>query len=266
MNKNWRLLDTGKRDAATNMAIDEAILLQQGSQPQPTLRFYDWNQPSFSFGYFQHVASQLDTYRCADEEVELVRRITGGGIVIHGWDLTYSIIAPRDTVLIRADLSSSYRWIADCLFAAFHQLRIPAERYGSKAKPIAGGANTCLTNAAENDMMLNGRKIAGVSQRRNRFAAMYQGYIAVRMPPRHILALTSHGTNSESEFLRKSTAINSDSMPPIERSELVQSVIFGFETVSQINLISAELSAAEIRTAEILARSKYATRDWTLRQ
>ena len=70
-----------------NMAIDEALL---ESATIPTIRFYRWNSPALSFGYFG-TFSDVAIYAA---ERDLVRRWTGGGIVLHGDDLTYSIIIP----------------------------------------------------------------------------------------------------------------------------------------------------------------------------
>ncbi len=82
------LHDLEPRAAALNMALDEALLQ---TVTQPVLRFYRWRRPALSFGYFGRFA---DVAAEASAR-ELVRRWTGGGIVLHGADLTYSIILPR---------------------------------------------------------------------------------------------------------------------------------------------------------------------------
>src|ERR1700716_1404298 len=88
--------DREPKSAALNMAVDEALLAEV---PAPTLRFYRWRQPSLSFGYFglyAEVASQSN-------EREIVRRWTGGGIVPHGGDVTYSvIISPSHPLFVRS--------------------------------------------------------------------------------------------------------------------------------------------------------------------
>src|SRR4030095_721878 len=75
------------RSAAMNMAIDEALL---ESASAPSIRFYRWESPALSFGYFGRFADVADKA----SERDLVRRWTGGGIVFHGEDLTYSIVIP----------------------------------------------------------------------------------------------------------------------------------------------------------------------------
>src|SRR5437016_462377 len=79
--------DIDSRSAAMNMAIDEALL---EIATEPTIRFYCWDHPALSFGYFGKFADVASFV----SERDIVRRWTGGGIVLHGEDLTYSIVIP----------------------------------------------------------------------------------------------------------------------------------------------------------------------------
>ena len=114
--------------------------------------------------------------------------------------------------------------------------------------------------------MLNGKKVAGVSQRRNRIGVMYQGYIALEIPPPAILALTSKLPDFEEALTGKSAAINTTQLPPKNREQIEDAVVTGFEAVSGIRLIAADLSVREIEAAKFLAESKYATAEWTFRR
>src|SRR5574338_441139 len=79
--------DSTAQSAAINMSMDEALL---ESATIPTIRFYRWRSPSLSFGYFGKF-SDVAVYAA---ERDSIRRWTGGGIVLHGHDLTYSIVIP----------------------------------------------------------------------------------------------------------------------------------------------------------------------------
>src|SRR5438132_1891082 len=82
-----------------NMAIDEALLEHASS---PSIRFYRWDHPALSFGYFGKFADVANY----STERDLVRRWTGGGIVFHGDDLTYSIVVPAsDSVFTESAIS-----------------------------------------------------------------------------------------------------------------------------------------------------------------
>src|SRR5436853_7239892 len=79
--------DIPSRSAALNMAIDEALL---ETAAVPTIRFYQWDHPALSFGYFGRFADVANHSNDRDH----VRRWTGGGIVFHGDDLTYLVVVP----------------------------------------------------------------------------------------------------------------------------------------------------------------------------
>jgi len=93
--------DAAPRSAAINMAIDEALL---ETATIPSIRFYRWNSPALSFGYFGKFADVADYA----PERDLVRRWTGGGMVFHGDDLTYSIIIPAASEFSSASSKSTY--------------------------------------------------------------------------------------------------------------------------------------------------------------
>src|SRR5213082_3723701 len=98
--------------AALNMAIDEALLEQAAV---PSIRFYQWHSPALSFGYFGRFADVADYAG----ERDLVRRWTGGGIVFHEEDLTYSIVIPPGDPVFSESSMSIYEKIHRALCNAF---------------------------------------------------------------------------------------------------------------------------------------------------
>src|SRR5213080_714264 len=102
-----------EHSAAMNMAIDEALL---DSVAVPSIRFYRWRSSALSFGYFGKFADVAD-YAA---ERDLVRRWTGGGIVFHGDDLTYSIIIPAASEFSSASSKSIYAMIHAALCDALN--------------------------------------------------------------------------------------------------------------------------------------------------
>jgi lipoate-protein ligase A len=252
-----RLLNMGANPAAMNMAIDEAILLAQQAQPNPTLRFYEWSSPALSFGYFQDIASEVDVAACHADGIELVKRMTGGGTVVHGWELTYTLILPRGAG--EMNISDAYHVIGQSLVKAFQRLGIPAQCYATCTEPAQTAQNICLTNPAEHDVMSDNKKLAGVSVRRNRNGIMFQGYISLEIPPSSILARVSKDPAVQEMLREKSTAINTDGRS-IPRSALIQAIS---ETLNLgIAFHSSELSSTEYVQAKTLAETKYATSGW----
>ena len=252
-----RLLNMGKNRAAMNMAIDEAILTAQKDHPNPTLRFYDWLNPAFSFGYFQNIASDVDVHVCREEKIELVKRMTGGGTVIHGWDLTYSLILPRYSG--EKTVSEMYQTIGNNLVNAFVKLGVPATCYDTQANQSDNPHNICLTDLVENDVLLNGKKIAGVSARRNRNGVLFQGYISLDTPPDRILKRVSNNKEIYHEVRNNSTAINSDERN-ISRNTLINTISETFNIGISFN--TGKMSEKEQKLAEEVAKNKYGTDAW----
>ena len=251
-----RILNMGKNWAAMNMAVDEAILITQKDQPNPTLRFYDWTNPAFSFGYFQDIAAEVDVETCREENIELVRRMTGGGTVVHGWDLTYTLILPRHDG--ETTVSDMYMRIGSSLVNAFDKLSIPTDCYTDTEQPESP-QNICLTNPAEHDVMCNDKKLAGVSVRRNRNGILFQGYISLDIPPAPILKRVSKIPEVQQMLLDNATAINTESRS-ISRSTLIKAICETYDVGITFN--SGKLSIAEKAQAETLVNTKYATSGW----
>ena len=252
-----RLLNMGKSSAAMNMAVDEAILLSQKEHSNPTLRFYDWETPAFSFGYFQDIASEVDVEGCRADGIELVKRMTGGGTVVHGWELTYTLVLPRGVGEI--GVFEAYRRIGQSLVKAFQKLGVPAQCYAASADSSQSAQNICLTNPAEYDIMCNEKKLAGVSVRRNRDGIMFQGYISLDMPPSSILARVSKDAAVQEMLREKSAVINTEGRF-ITRDALIQAISETFDL--GIAFKSARLSLVERAQAETLSETKYATTAW----
>jgi lipoate-protein ligase A len=261
----WRLIKTDQNNAAMNMAIDEAMLLTQKASFQPTLRFYDWLYPAFSFGYFQQISEEVDVSACDAHGIELVRRMTGGGTVVHGWDVTYTIIVPHGCGGLSKDISAAYCAISNCLINGLQRLGIDVAH--QIEKPLAGNApNICLTNPAQYDTLLNGKKIAGVSQRRNQSGVMYQGYIALDLPTSDVLAIASKQVGFDRVAAGQSTAINQCRSAPIYRKQLEDAVTLGFGKTLSVQFVDTELLPQEIETAELLAQTKYGSAEWNFRR
>ncbi len=256
MNTIGRLINMGKNCAAMNMAIDETILTFQKEQPLPTLRLYDWTSPAFSFGYFQDLASEVDIEACRAEGIELVKRMTGGGTVVHGWDLTYSLILPRKVGEI--SVPEMFQRIGNSLVMAFGKLGIPAECHVS-TETTPSNQNICLTNPAEHDVMCNDKKLAGVSVRRNRYGIMFQGYISLDLPPETILKRVSRIPEVQRMLLDSSIAINTAGRS-ITRSLLIGTICETFDVGIMFNC--GRLSLFEKEQAKVLVNSKYATQKW----
>jgi lipoate-protein ligase A len=159
--------DLEPQPAALNMAVDEALIADAAS---PILRFYRWRQPSLSFGYFGLYA---EAARQSDQR-EIVRRWTGGGIVPHGDDFTYSLIIPKDHPLLAKSSPEIYAAVHEAIRQALEANNIEAALMSQAAPKIS---EHCFANAVRADVISAGRKIAGAAHRRSRAGLLHQGSI-----------------------------------------------------------------------------------------
>ena len=167
---DWLRLDSGANTPAYNMALDEALLENAATIGQPVLRFYDWAELCATFGYSQNIAA----IEAATDLCPLIRRCTGGGLVPHDGDWTYSLIFPPDhewTVLVATE---SYRRTHALLQAAFKEIGVETELANSCRRPKPG---ECFEGHELHDLLWNGKKIAGAAQRRNRHGLLIQGSV-----------------------------------------------------------------------------------------
>lgn len=156
------------------MALDEALLDSAVRLDFPILRFYGWTEPAASFGYFQHYAD----VESATELRPLVRRPTGGGIVPHDRDWTYSAVFPPAHPWYSFDAIESYRQIHEWIRRAFARLNA---KTALAPEALKAGPGQCFVGYEKFDLLWGGQKIAGAAQRRAKQGLLIQG--SVQPPP-----------------------------------------------------------------------------------
>jgi lipoate-protein ligase A len=155
------------------MAVDEALLEFVAQWNQPVLRFYGWTEPAATFGYSQRYA---DIARWTALR-PLVRRPTGGGLVPHDADWTYSLAFPPLHSWYHLKAVESYKAVHEWLARAFSALGV-STRLAPTALATAPGQ--CFAGAERFDLLLQDAKIAGAAQRRNRSGLLIQGSVQPR--------------------------------------------------------------------------------------
>jgi lipoate-protein ligase A len=179
-------IDPVERDGPGNMAVDQWIA---ETSDLPVLRSYRWQPGWGSFGYF---------VKCSElppNGLRWVRRWTGGGIVDHRADWTYTLYVPRGEELAEARGAASYRVIHAAVVAALQAAGTSA-RLAGPAAPAAGG--DCFTRPVEHDVLdAEDRKIAGAGQRRTARGLLHQGSVASSLPlAQDLAAALAHRVDS----------------------------------------------------------------------
>ena len=261
----WRLIDTGPCDGPTNMAIDEALLLNYipGETP-PVLRIYGWSPPALSLGRYQDAPAVLDLDRCRADGVPVVRRVTGGGVIYHTDELTYSLVCAPNDLPPATSVKESFRVLTGFLLTAYRQMGFTAAYAVDAASahvPLGERTAFCFAGHETYDILANGRKLGGNAQRRLKHAVFQHGSIPLRnragegstylrQPPTYIVSTTT--------ALRE-LGINA----PVE--ELNDLLARSFAAALGVTLQPATLTAAEQQAAAQLRREKYLDDRWNLR-
>lgn len=153
-----RLLVDPPSDPAWNMAVDEALLRLAA---QPTLRLYGWSPHAVSLGWFQRRADFDDL----PPATVVVRRLTGGGAIHHGDELTFSLAL--DDSLLPSDVAASYGLLHDAAVAALADVGVPCERLTEGGAPSARPTGRwCFAEAGRDDVVTARGKLIGSAQRR----------------------------------------------------------------------------------------------------
>jgi lipoate-protein ligase A len=272
MQRQWRFLDTGRGDAAYNMALDEAILLtHDAGRTSPTLRVYGWEVPTLSLGYAQSTAHEVDLAACQQCGVAVVRRPTGGRAVLHDQEVTYSVILPTLLAHTGNTLTEHYRLIGLALEAALQQLGLPVhlERARRTAQtPRDTSSPACFAALARYELSVAGKKIVGSAQKRLQHALLQHGSIPLQMDRHRLFRCLRVPQDRRDALVQEAysnmTAVNEIATAPVSQRALCEALRRGFAASFGIACIDTPLLPEECRLAEALYATKYATPEWNI--
>lgn len=268
----WRILIDGKRSPQENMAIDEAIMLglEEGFS-EPTIRFYDWDPPTASFGYHQDVEKETDIERISVKGYGLIRRPTGGRLVLHKNEVTYAVVAPL-TDHLQGNVLEVYSEISKALAEGFRQMGIEVdfEKGSLTASEQREVHNPCFSSSSRYELSFEGKKIVGSAQVRRNSLFLQHGSILLDQNQAEVAELLP-GLNPEQRsklyhYLGKKTiSINEILDRPLCFHEAVSYLIAGFKKIWQKDVFftADALSLYEQEKVNELVREKYATKQWT---
>lgn len=169
------LHEDGTHDGAWNMAIDQAWL---ETSDHAVLRIYHWDQPTVTLGYAQSLARMMEHL----PHWPLVRRWTGGGVVMHDQDHTYSLMIPAVVPWAQTPAVQSYEQIHRALARHLVDAGYEGCRLAQMEDVIEGPL--CFTAPALHDVVRDSLKIAGAGQRRGRLGILHQGSVQnVKLEP-----------------------------------------------------------------------------------
>jgi len=189
---SWRLIVHDIPLAGSlNMAVDEFLFLGLPEEPRTTLRFYQWVRPTASLGASQKIERVVDSDFCLRSGIDIVRRPTGGKVVLHHDEVTYAVVS-NDAFVFGPTLGSSYRRISEALVAGLGRLGLRASLAGPPPPDYARGIMPCFSHPARDEIEIGGRKIVGSAQKRIGSRFLQHGSIPIRHDEKLLRSATSY--------------------------------------------------------------------------
>ncbi|MGP3609466.1 MULTISPECIES: lipoate--protein ligase family protein [Anoxybacillaceae] len=275
--ERWRFIDSGDCSPAFNMALDEALLEwhSEGKIP-PTVRFYGWNPPTLSVGYFQKVEKEIDMDAVRKNGLGFIRRPTGGRGVLHDKELTYSVIVSEAHPAMPETVTEAYRVISQGILEGFRLLGLDAyfavpkteEEKASLKNPRSA---VCFDAPSWYELVVEGRKVAGSAQTRQKGVILQHGSILLDLDEDLLFSLFKYPNERvkarlQKNFKNKAVAINELTDRKVTISEAKEAFYQGFENGLDIILEPYTLSEAEIEYVNELARKKYESDEWNFKR
>jgi lipoyl(octanoyl) transferase len=254
---DWRVIYTGFSDGYYNMALDEALLENFAEGSAPVLRLYGWEPAAVSVGRFQKLDGFLDVEACRAKGIPVVRRITGGGMIYHHRELTYSIVCTPEQLGTGRKPLDAYRRICGFLLEFYLRLGLDADfAVNLEAGHKGGRENFCFAANERYDIIINGRKIGGNAQRWLKHAVFQHGSIPYESSLKEASGLL---LSEPDNIMSSSTSLTelgvTDQYPELFR--LMGSTFFA-------KTVQSDLTEQETASAERLLKEKYTKNSWNL--
>jgi len=255
--REWRIIREDVRSGPMQMALDE-IAARTASEGGPrTVRVYTWSPSTLSLGYGQD-PDTVDWDQCESEGVAVTRRQTGGGGIYHDayGDISYSIVAPAEE--LPGDLMDSYEILMEPVFDAFERMGVPAAYVEGEREAIYEPACYLRALHPAHDVVVDGRKISGNAQYRQRDAVIQHGSLSyARDPDRHLGVFTTDAVDADT-FRDRITSIREAA--GIDRETAVNALELAL--ADWADAVSGAWTDAELDAARDLASRKYESSTW----
>ncbi|MCE5556893.1 lipoate--protein ligase family protein [Staphylococcus pseudintermedius] len=270
MTETWHFMNTGSHHPYYNMALDEALLnFVSRGEIDPVVRFYTWNPPTLSIGYFQRLSKEIDIEKVKEKGYGLVRRQTGGRGVLHDKELTYSVIVPEAHPDMPQTVTEAYRVVSGGLLEGFKSLGFDAHFAVPRSKEEREKlkqprSSVCFDAPSWYELVVEGKKIAGSAQTRQKGVILQHGSILQDVDiddlfDMFIFKNERLKAKMKEAFVEKAVAINDLSNETITLAQMEVAFKEGFKKALDIEFKPLELTVAqqdEVKALEEKYRSE----------
>ena len=276
MTEIWNFINTGSKNPYYNMAMDEALLnFVSRGEIDPVIRFYTWNPATLSIGYFQRLQKEIDIDKVKEKGYGLVRRQTGGRGVLHDKELTYSVIVPESHPNMPSTVTEAYKIISQGLLEGFKNLgvetyfAIPRSKE-ERDKLKQPRSSVCFDAPSWYELVVEGRKIAGSAQTRQKGVILQHGSILQDIDiddlfDMFIFKNERLKAKMKENFVQKAVAINDISNQHITLNEMENAFKSGFKKGLNIDFKPLELTEKQKEEVQEL-EEKYRSEAWMHRK
>ena len=259
--RNWRLLIHPDLPGYTQMAIDEALYLLASPARPPVLRFYTWQKPTLSLGFFQNYKRVVSEPFIRHNNIGVVRRITGGRAVLHDSEVTYALAGTLTNEFANQSLKETYSVIAQALNLGLQSLGID-ETVSSLDHAEAARESRlpqCFVAVSQYEISKGNRKMIGSAQKRARDKFVQHGSILLNFDKRLQNGCILKPDPAIEEKIAPLTRILQRELPS---EELIPHFIKGFEQQFGVELELSALTAPERELIGVL-EPVYQSIEWT---
>ena len=237
------------------MAVDEALLSNFKKNDLPIFRIYGW-EPSLSLGRFSNINDTLNLNTLKKQNISFVRRITGGGILIHGGDLSYSIVLPKE-ILKSISVKKSYHYLCSFLIELYKKLGLNAN-FSQNLNIESSKSNICMEANEPYDIIINSKKIGGNAQRYTKETLFQHGSIPINLDTKLFQNIFLEDID-----LKNLTTLNKIAKN-ITYKELSNILVESFAQSFNIKLVNDTLNKLEQQSVDKLLICKYSTKRWNI--
>ncbi|WP_017755748.1 lipoate--protein ligase family protein [Calidifontibacillus oryziterrae] len=273
----WNYLDSGNGTPSFNMALDEALLnWHSEGEIRPTIRFYGWNPPTLSIGYFQTVDKEINIDAVGINNLGFVRRPTGGRAVLHDKELTYSVIVSELHPNMPQSVTESYRVISEGVLEGFKNLglnayfSVPATEHEVNELKRPRSA-VCFDTPSWYELVVEDRKVVGSAQTRQKGVILQHGSILLDIDVELLYSLFKFNNERIKQrmmeyFKKKAVAINDLCKQPITIDQAKMAFKAGFEKGLGIKLEPYVLSNEQLLMVKEIENNKYLNDKWNYKK
>ena len=238
---NWHLIESGENTGISNMDFD-LRLAQNCSPPNAYFRLYRWKPYCISLGANQNF-SDINIDKASVENIDVVKRPTGGRAILHSEEITYSLVLPYSHEISAREIYEKTSLALVKGLEIYNPLLGQSELENIQPnfpqllnKP---SGVLCFGSTAKNEVKFSGKKIIGSAQRKLNNAILQHGSILCGSFHRRLVDFLNTDDTAKqklsSELSNKTIEIETILNEPVDYESLAASLITGFEKIWEVS-------------------------------